>query len=80
VKHHRPTGLHCPACGKRKLITCDSRPTFGGIRRRKECNACGYRFSTVEKVTVSRETRRVPIVAGKPTTRISDPRNQQERG
>jgi transcriptional repressor NrdR len=53
----KPLGLHCPACGKRKLSTKDSRPTFGGIRRRKECNLCGYRFSTVEKIEKLRKTR-----------------------
>lgn len=56
---HRPTGLHCVACGKRSLTTIDSRPTFGGIRRRKKCNLCGYRFSTVEKIVESRRRQQV---------------------
>lgn len=46
----QPTGLHCPSCGKRQLKTTDSRPTRGGIRRRKKCNLCGFRFSTVETI------------------------------
>lgn len=54
----RPTGLHCPSCGKRKLATVDSRPTFGGIRRRKECNQCGSRFSTVETIAKIRNGTR----------------------
>ncbi|WP_371818637.1 hypothetical protein [Aminobacter sp. MDW-2] len=45
-----PTGLHCPSCGKRKLATVDSRPTRGGIRRRKVCNVCAYRFTTIETI------------------------------
>lgn len=53
----KPTGLHCPACGKRKLLTVDSRPTAGGIRRRKACNACGFRFTTVETIAKLRKTR-----------------------
>lgn len=44
------TGLHCPSCGKRKLLTVDTRPTRGGIRRRKQCNQCRFRFSTIETI------------------------------
>ena len=58
----KPSGLHCSACGKRKLLTIDSRPAFGGIRRRKECNACGYRFSTLEVVTKSRRLGKAKAV------------------
>ena len=50
----QPSGLHCPSCGKRKLITVDTRPTRGGIRRRKECNQCRFRFSTVETIAKMR--------------------------
>ncbi|WP_186306999.1 hypothetical protein [Mesorhizobium amorphae] len=53
----RQTGLHCPACGKRKLITVDTRPTAGGIRRRKKCNTCDFRFSTVETIAKMRKVR-----------------------
>lgn len=44
----KPVGLHCVACGKGKLLTKDSRPCHGGIRRRKECNRCGWRVTTIE--------------------------------
>jgi transcriptional regulator NrdR family protein len=46
----KPTGIHCIGCGKGKLATIDSRPCHGGIRRRKECNLCGWRVTTVETV------------------------------
>lgn len=46
----KPVGLHCIACGKGKLLTVDSRPAFGGIRRRKQCPKCGHRVTTIEKV------------------------------
>lgn len=54
----RPSGFHCPACGKRKLMTVDSRPVFGGIRRRRECNKCGFRCNTIEKISSERRARR----------------------
>ncbi|MER8827212.1 hypothetical protein NKH73_14080 [Mesorhizobium sp. M0938] len=46
----KPVGLHCIACGKGKLLTVDTRPCHGGIRRRKECNKCGWRITTIETV------------------------------
>ena len=42
-------GIFCPYCGKLtngKVI--DTRPTFGGRRRRRICESCGKRYSTVE--------------------------------
>lgn len=46
----KPMGLHYVACGKGKLITVDSRPCHGGIRRRKACSRCGFRVTTIEKI------------------------------
>lgn len=43
-------GLYCPACGKKAMKTKDSRPVHGGIRRRRECVACGERVTTIEKI------------------------------
>lgn len=53
----KPVGIHCVACGKRALRTVETRPTHGGVRRRKECCSCGHRFTTVEKITVGRKLR-----------------------
>ncbi len=50
--------MKCPYCGCSESKVIDSRPTDdnGRIRRRRECNDCGKRFTTYEVV----ET--VPIV------------------
>jgi len=44
--------VRCPACGHVESKVLDSRPTEEGavIRRRRECLACGERFTTYEKV------------------------------
>ena len=44
--------MRCPACGHVESKVLDSRPTEEGavIRRRRECLACGERFTTYEKV------------------------------
>lgn len=53
----KPVGLHCIACGKGKLLTVDSRPVHGAIRRRKACNKCGFRVTTIEKIVGNIRTR-----------------------
>lgn len=42
----------CPHCHKNASRVLDSRATDGGqaIRRRRECTACGYRFTTFERM------------------------------
>jgi transcriptional repressor NrdR len=42
--------MRCPACGSLEDKVIDSRPTEDGlqIRRRRECVACGNRFTTYE--------------------------------
>ncbi|MCI1290350.1 MAG: transcriptional regulator NrdR [Lactobacillus sp.] len=42
----------CPHCHQNSSHVLDSRPTNGGevIRRRRECERCGYRFTTFERV------------------------------
>jgi transcriptional repressor NrdR len=44
--------MFCPACASKDLRVLDSRPSFdiNQIKRRRECIACGYRFSTVEEI------------------------------
>jgi hypothetical protein len=44
-------GLPCPQCNARSSRVTDSRPTNTApftLRRRRECTACGCRFSTSE--------------------------------
>lgn len=42
--------MKCPGCGYLESKVVDSRPTTDGssIRRRRECEACGRRFTTFE--------------------------------
>lgn len=45
----------CPKCKKSDTSVLDSRLTSEGksVRRRRECDACRYRFTTFEKVEMS---------------------------
>ena len=44
--------MKCPACQNNNTRVVDSRPVdeYRSIRRRRECERCGYRFTTFEKV------------------------------
>lgn len=43
--------MKCPYCGKENTKVIDSRPTDeSAIRRRRQCDECGKRFTTYEKV------------------------------
>ena len=44
--------MKCPHCHKNSSRVIDSRPTDGGnvIRRRRQCENCGFRFTTFERV------------------------------
>jgi transcriptional repressor NrdR len=44
--------MRCPFCGNEDTQVKDSRPTEDGssIRRRRQCGACGGRFTTFERV------------------------------
>ena len=44
--------MKCPFCGKEKTKVIDSRPADdnSSIRRRRQCDVCGKRFTTYEKV------------------------------
>lgn len=44
--------MHCPVCGHEDTKVVDSRIANEGatIRRRRECGACEYRFSTGEEI------------------------------
>ncbi|WP_343384979.1 transcriptional regulator NrdR [Candidatus Amarobacter glycogenicus] len=45
--------VRCPYCHFRDSKVTDSRANDDGIRRRRQCIACGERFSTVETVQFS---------------------------
>lgn len=44
--------MNCPACQNRNTKVVDSRMNDGGfsIRRRRHCDACEYRFTTIERI------------------------------
>ncbi len=60
--------MHCPACNFRDTKVVDSRVSNDGlsIRRRRECERCEHRFSTLETLeilemaVVKRDARREP--------------------
>ena len=68
--------MKCPYCGKENTRVIDSRPTDdSSIRTRRQCDECGKRFTTYEKVetlpliVVKKDNNREPydrekIVAG----------------
>ncbi len=68
--------MKCPFCGKDNTKVIDSRPTDdSSIRRRRQCENCGKRFTTYEKVetmpliVIKKDNNREPydrekIVAG----------------
>ncbi|MGE5594450.1 MAG: transcriptional regulator NrdR [Hyphomicrobiales bacterium] len=45
--------LRCPYCHFRDSRVTDSRASDDGIRRRRQCTACGERFTTLETVQLS---------------------------
>ena len=46
----RRSEMKCPYCGRYKTKVVDTRSSGEGIRRRRECLACGRRFTTYERV------------------------------
>jgi len=41
-------GLVCPDCGANDTFVVETKPRFGRIYRRRECRACGRRWTTCE--------------------------------
>lgn len=44
------TGILCPICRHPHTTVKDSRPSTATIRRRRACDQCGARFSTLEVI------------------------------
>ncbi len=44
--------MRCPVCNFREVSVVDSRPAEDdySVRRRRECDKCHYRFSTIEEI------------------------------
>ncbi len=45
--------MNCPFCDNPESKVTDSRPDEAGIRRRRECLACGRRFTTMERIELA---------------------------
>ncbi len=45
--------MNCPFCDNPESKVTDSRPDEAGIRRRRECLACGRRFTTIERIELA---------------------------
>ena len=52
IIHKEELQMKCPFCGEDSTRVIDSRPADdnSSIRRRRECDDCGKRFTTYEKV------------------------------
>jgi transcriptional repressor NrdR len=65
--------MRCPHCGSIDDKVIESRTLANGdaIRRRRECNGCGYRFTSYERIedkqfmVIKRDGRREPFDRGK---------------
>ncbi|MDR3336043.1 MAG: transcriptional regulator NrdR [Treponema sp.] len=65
--------MRCPHCGNFDDKVIESRTLANGeaIRRRRECNGCGYRFTSYERIedkqfmVIKRDGRRDPFDRGK---------------
>ena len=51
--------MHCPYCSHPHSKVTDSRVVENGIRRRRECQACEFRFTTYERIQA------VPLMVSK---------------
>ncbi|MCH5290787.1 MAG: transcriptional repressor NrdR [Treponema sp.] len=65
--------MRCPSCGSLDDKVIESRTMANGesIRRRRECNSCGFRFTSYERIeekpfmVVKRDGRREPFDSAK---------------
>ena len=65
--------MKCPFCGVQETKVIDSRPADdnSSIRRRRQCEACGKRFTTYEKIetipliVIKKDNNREPYDRGK---------------
>ncbi len=70
--------MQCPFCKEQKDKVIDSRATEGGvvIRRRRQCGACGRRYTTYERIE---ESARLSVIK-KDGTRVPYDRNKLTGG
>lgn len=46
--------MRCPKCGSERSSVVDSRGEGNSIRRRRLCQSCGFRFTTFERIEISK--------------------------
>ena len=53
--------MRCPYCGSENSRVVDSRPAEdnNAIRRRRQCDECGKRFTTYEKIETEPLSRKI---------------------
>ncbi|MBX7137953.1 MAG: transcriptional regulator NrdR [Oligoflexia bacterium] len=67
--------MRCPKCSSENLSVIDSRGDEEAIRRRRECQACSYRFTTFERIE-----RSLPMIVKKDGRRESYDRTKIHAG
>ena len=62
--------MRCPYCGSENSRVVDSRPAEdnNAIRRRRQCDECGKRFTTYEKI----ETEPLSVIKKDKTRQLYD--------
>lgn len=50
MEPNKSSGLRCPSCGARGLRVLNTHPYPERIVRYRECEACGHRLKSVEKI------------------------------
>jgi transcriptional repressor NrdR len=67
--------MKCPNCGETSWKVIDTTETRTGVRRRRECKACGSRYSTVERIVAT-----TPLLVKTDGTREEFDREKLKRG
>lgn len=67
--------MKCPKCGSENISVVDSRGDDNAIRRRRECQACTFRFTTYERLELA-----LPLVVKKDGRREAFDRNKIRGG
>lgn len=49
--------MNCPQCSAETSVI-DTRPNVNGLRRRRVCKACGFRFTTAEMIVADQRKPR----------------------
>jgi len=53
--------MTCPRCRCTRSKVVDKRNSYGGVRRRRMCLQCGFRFTTEEKIVFLNKTKQTTV-------------------